>query len=81
MLINKSIKRLIKVGDVLISPIYNNSAFFMNVLLLLIIPTLLNAFFINRDEYISFSSDYPLGILIKYGASFPYILFIPFEQK
>lgn len=78
MLINKSIKRLIKVGDVLISPIYNNSAFFMNVLLLLIIPTLLNAFFINRDEYISFSSDYPFGILIKYGASFPYILFIPF---
>lgn len=67
-----------RVGDFLISPIVYNCAFFLNVQLLLIIPTLLNAFFINRDEYISFSPAYPLGILIKYGASFPYILFIPF---
>ena len=67
-----------RVRDILISPIVCNCAFFMNVLLLFIIPTLLNAFFINRDEYISFSPAYPLGILIKYGASFPYILFVPF---
>lgn len=71
-------KRLIRVGDVLISPIVSNIAFFLNILLLLIIPTLLNAFFINREEYISISPAYPMGILIKYGASFPYILFIPF---
>lgn len=69
---------LIKVGDVSISPIVRNCTFFFNVLILLIIPTLLNAFFINRDEYISFSPVYPCGILVKYGASFPYILFIPF---
>ena len=72
------IKRLIKVGDFLISPMVCNRAFFLNVLLLLIFPTLLNAFFINRDEYVSFSSAYSFGILVKYGASFPYILFIPF---
>ena len=77
-MIKDYIKRLIRVGDVLISPIVSNSAFFLNILLLLILPTLLNAFFINREEYISISPVYPWGILIKYGASFPYILFIPF---
>ena len=78
MVIKTLLKQLIKLGDVLISPIACNCAFFLNVLLLLIIPTIINAFFINSDEYISFSPDYPFGILIKYGASFPYILFIPF---
>ena len=78
MVLKTLLKQLIRLGDVLISPIANNCAFFLNVLLLLIIPTIINAFFINYVEYISFSPDYPWGILIKYGASFPYILFIPF---
>ena len=78
MVLKTLLKQLIRLGDVLISPIANNCAFFLNVLLLLIIPTIINAFFINYVEYISISPDYPWGILIKYGASFPYILFIPF---
>lgn len=78
MVLMKVLKRFMRVGNFLITPITPNSALFLNVLVLLIFPTLLNAFFINRDEYISFSSAYPFGILIKYGASFPYILFIPF---
>lgn len=78
MNIKKYLMYLTRVGGILISPITNNCAFFLNVLMLLIIPTLLNAFFINREEYISISPAYPLGVLIKYGASFPYIFFIPF---
>ncbi len=68
----------VKVVDCIVCPLYINFPFFINVLCFIIFPTILNAYFINRDEYISFSSDYSFGILIKYGASFPYILFIPF---
>ena len=77
----KNLKYFFKIGDVIVSPIVYNCAFFLNVILLLIIPTILNAFFINRSEYVSFSHSYPFGILIKYGASFPYILFIPFVSS
>ena len=77
-MINILYKRFLKIGDILISPMVNNGTFFLNVLLLLIFPTLLNAYFINRDEYVSFSSAYSFGVLVKYGASFPYVLFIPF---
>lgn len=61
-----------------LAPLIQNASFFINVLLLLILPTVLNAYCINIDEYISFSSSWRFGILVKYGASFPYILFIPY---
>ena len=61
-----------------LAPIIQNTSFFINVLLLLILPTVLNAYCINTDEYISFSSAWRFGILVKYGASLPYILFIPY---
>lgn len=61
-----------------LAPLIQNASFFINVLLLLILPTVLNAYCINTDEYISFSSSWRFGILVKYGASFPYILFIPY---
>lgn len=61
-----------------LAPLIQNASFFINVLLLLILPTVFNAYCINTDEYISFSSTWTFGILVKYGASFPYILFIPY---
>ena len=61
-----------------LAPLIQNASFFINVLLLLILPTVLNAYCINIDEYISFSSSWRFGILVKYVASFPYILFIPY---
>lgn len=58
-------------------PITNDFVFFIQIIFLLIIPTLINAFFINSDSYLTFSSQYAFGFIIRHGASIPYILFLP----
>lgn len=60
------------------SPVLKNKIFFFNVILLMIIPSIINAYWINHVQYITFSSIYKYGIKIRDGASFPYILFVPF---
>lgn len=62
----------------ILKPIISNRIFFINTILLLISPTLINAYFINADEYISISNSRFIFITVNNGASFPYILFIPF---
>ena len=51
--------------------------FFINIIILTILPTLINAYFINPDVYIEYTSDRLTGLSVKLGASFPFILFIP----
>ena len=52
-------------AEYLLSPITKNKVFLINVILLLIVPSIINAYWLNR---------------IKNGSSFPYILFIPFTS-
>lgn len=53
------------VGKILLAPIIKNKVFLVNIILLLIIPSIINAYWLNK---------------IKNGSSFPYILFIPFTS-
>ena len=64
--------------NVILSPIIKNKIFFTNLILLVIIPSIINAYWINHEQYITISKIYKYGIKIRDGASFPYILFIPF---
>ena len=52
--------------------------FFLNIILLLVLPAMLNAFWINHEQYVTFSPIYNWGIKIRDGANPPYIFFIPF---
>jgi len=61
-----------------LKPIISNFSFFINVVFLLIIPTLLNVFIISPDYYIHYSTSRLFGFYATRGASFPFILFIPF---
>ncbi len=74
------IKLLPKLSELLrmfIKPVTKNLGFFVNMVLLLIIPTLINVFCISPDYYIHHSPARFLGFYATRGASFPYILFIP----
>lgn len=64
--------------NMILSPIIKNKIFFTNLILLIVIPSIINAYWINHEQYITFSEIYKYGIKIRDGASFPYILFIPF---
>ena len=59
-------------------PIVRNRVYFFNIILLLIIPSMMNAYWINHEQYVTISSMYKYGIKIRDGANFPYIIFIPF---
>lgn len=63
---------------VIMAPIIKNKVFFLNVLLLLILPSIINAYWINQEQYITISPIYKYGFKIRDGASFPYILFMPY---
>lgn len=71
------INRIHSIMDFILKPITSHIGFFINVILLMIIPTLLNAYFVNPDSYLHFTSERILGFWVKNGASFPYILFFP----
>lgn len=58
-------------------PITNDLIFYIQIIILLILPSLINAFFINRDSFLTFSDNYPFGFVVRHGASFPYIIFMP----
>lgn len=64
--------------QVIVLPICKNKVFFVNVLVLIVLPSMINAYWVNRDIYVTISSIYKYGIKIRYGASIPYIFFIPF---
>lgn len=64
--------------QVLVLPICKNKVFFVNVLVLVVLPSMINAYWVNRDIYVTISGIYKYGIKIRYGASIPYIFFIPF---
>lgn len=64
--------------NMILSPIIKNKIFFTNLILLIVIPSVINAYWINHEQYITISRIYKYGIKIRDGASFPYILFIPF---
>lgn len=59
-------------------PIIKNKIFFSNIILLLVIPSMINAYWINHEQYVTISSIYKYGIKIRDGASVPYIFFIPY---
>lgn len=59
-------------------PIIKNKIFFANIILLLVIPSMINAYWINHEQYVTISSIYKYGIKIRDGASVPYIFFIPY---
>ena len=59
-------------------PVLKNKVFFFNIILLIIIPSIINAYWINHEQYITISPIYKYGIKIRDGASFPYIIFVPF---
>lgn len=67
-----------EVVDSIFSPITSNKYFFLNVLLLLVIPSMINAYWINHEQFVTISPIYKYGIKIRDGASFPYILFVPY---
>lgn len=71
------ISRFTHLVEFILRPIFLNSGFFFSMIILMIIPTLLNAYFINPDAYIHYTSERLLGFWVKNGASFPFILFIP----
>lgn len=64
--------------QVLVLPICKNKVFFLNIIVLIVLPSMINAYWVNRDVYVTISSIYKYGIIIRYGASVPYIFFIPF---
>ena len=78
-IIERSLYSATSIVKYLLAPIINNKIFFINVVLLLIVPSIINAYWINFEEYISISKIYKYGIRIKNGASIPFILFIPFS--
>lgn len=75
---NRLLYSAILIAKILLAPIIKNKNFLTNVVLLLIVPSIINAYWINFEEYISISKIYKYGIRIKNGVSFPFILFIPF---
>lgn len=78
MKIFKRISKACLILDYFCSPIVCNLAFFLIILLLMIIPSIINAYLINYEQYITISSIYKYGIKIRDGASFPYMLFLPY---
>lgn len=71
------IRKCTHLVEFVLMPIFSNIGFFFSMLILMTIPTLVNAYFINPDAYIHYTSERLLGFWIKNGASFPFILFIP----
>ena len=71
------IRKCTHLVEFVLRPIFSNIGFFFSMIILMIIPTLVNAYFINPDAYIHYTSERLLGFWIKNGASFPFILFIP----
>ena len=66
------------VTNVILAPLAKNKVFFINLVLLMVIPSVLNAYWINFEQYVTISPIYKYGIKVRDGASFPYILFVPF---
>lgn len=71
------IQRILNVVDYSLKPITYNVAFFLNMVLLMIVPSLLNAYIVNPEVYIHYTSDRFIGFFVKNGVSFPFILFFP----
>lgn len=69
------LKRILQIN---VLPICKNKAFFINLMVLMILPSMINAYWVNREVYVTISSIYKYGIKIRYGASIPYIFFVPF---
>lgn len=76
--LNNAISAIDKVVRAFLAPIMRNTAFFVNIILLLILPVLINAYVINRSHYITFGEQYKFGFWVRGGAGFPFILFMPF---
>ena len=68
-----------KIAALLLAPISNNKVFFINIIILLVLPAMINAYWINHEQYVTISSIYKWGIKIRDGANPPYIFFIPFS--
>ena len=60
-----------------LKPVTRDLGFFLNLVLILIIPTLINVFFVSPEYYIHHSSSRLFGFYATRGASFPFILFVP----
>lgn len=69
---------LCNIAEFVSTPIIKNKVFFFNIILLLVIPTMINAYWINHEQYVTFSKIYKYGVKIQDGASIPYIFFIPY---
>lgn len=69
---------LCNIAEFVSTPIIKNKVFFFNIILLLVIPTMINAYWINHEQYVTFSKIYKYGVKIRDGASIPYIFFIPY---
>lgn len=76
--INDIIIKLERILQIIVLPICNNKVFFINLVILMILPAMINAYWVNREIYVTISSIYKYGIKIRYGASLPYIFFVPF---
>lgn len=72
------IKKIIRIIEIIIDvierPILKELPFFVWTIFLMIFPTLVNAYLINGRE-LSFSY---IQMTNRFGASFPYVLFLPF---
>ena len=60
-----------------LKPVTTYPAFFLNIIIIMIIPSLLNAYIFNPEAYLHYTSTRLLGFFVKDGMSFPFILFIP----
>ena len=70
---NKSLRVMIGSVGFIMQPIYKNFSFFNMGILLMVIPTFINAFWVNEESF-----DFWFIIKMnKYGAGFPYVFFFP----
>lgn len=76
--ITKTAIHLKSASMIFLYPIIKNKIFFANIILLLVIPSMINAYWINHEQYVTISNIYKYGIKIRDGASVPYIFFIPY---
>lgn len=74
----KIIIKLERILQIIVFPICKNKVLFINLMVLMILPSMINAYWVNREIYVTISSIYKYGIKIRYGASLPYIFFVPF---
>src|SRR5574344_1442799 len=76
--LSQLVKVLLKMTNYTTAPITKELVFFINFILLDIIQNLINVLKINNNAFIFISQTSKWGFLLKNGASFPFIIFIPF---